>query len=182
MAFYSRSPAEFAATYFVVAPVEIQPLSWSHWPTSAPLFLGDFPGLVRCAPLHLIGRSSTEEPLLGALLAAAQQELPQVFALQNQATSAVVGLAAWNWHPVWPDTVLVDCYCHPAYWRHAGDLLQALPLPNVRRVAYVDVGNAAKAELFAQTGFHPVATLPNWIAADPFQSAWVDVQVVAQSL
>lgn len=183
MAFYSQSQAEFEASYFAPGPVTIQPLAWPHWSASAPLFLGDFPGLIRCAPLQLFGRSSTEGPLLDALLAATQRQAAgeplQVLALQNQATGAVVGLAAWNWHPVWPETVLVDCYCHPAYWRHADDLLQALPLPAaVRRVAYVDGGHAVKATCLAAAGFQPVATLPQWLAADALQSAWVDVTVL----
>ncbi|MEZ4679254.1 MAG: hypothetical protein R2932_34050 [Caldilineaceae bacterium] len=98
----------------------------------------------------------------------------------NPTTTAVVGLAAWSWHPIWPDTCLVDCYCHPQYWNQAAELLDALELPAAdRTVAYVDAGNDAKSMLFAQAGFKPVTTLPKWLAADPRQTKWVDVVLMA---
>ena len=61
MAYYSQSQQEFEAAYFAPGQVEVQPLAWRHWPASVALFLGNFAGLVRCAPLQLIGRSSTKE-------------------------------------------------------------------------------------------------------------------------
>lgn len=180
MAFYGKSQVEFETAYFAPGPVEIQPLAWPHWPASASLFLGDFPGLIRCAPLRLIGRASTEEPLLGALVEAEQRratgEASPVLALVNRATAAVVGMAAWGWDPLWPEACLVDCYCHPAYWQHAPDLFSALAMPSAaRQVVYVDAGHAAKAEFFARAGFRPIATLPRWVAADALQASWVDV-------
>jgi hypothetical protein len=187
MAYYTKTQAEFEAAYFAsrTAPslVEVQPLNWLHWPAATPLFVGDYPGLVRCLPLGLIGRVITEGAFLPPLLDATERqqkhEPPAVLALVNQATTAVVGLAAWSWDPLWPDTCLVDCYCHPAYWGHAAELFGALPLPQAdRTVAYVDVGNAAKATLFAQVGFKPVATLPDWLAIDTVKTKRVDVVIM----
>jgi hypothetical protein len=191
MAYYSQSQDEFEASYFVPGQVsgqaEIQPLAWRHWPASAPLFLGNFPGLVRCAPLQLIGRASTEGALLSALIDAAQRQReaqpPTVLALCNLVTTAVVGLAAWSWHPLWPNTCLVDCYCHPQHWGQAAELLGVLQLPTAdRTLAYIDNGNEAKAALFAQAGYQPVATLPKWLATDHAKREWVDVTVWQKSV
>jgi len=182
MAYYAQSQTAFEAAYFAPGPVTIEPLAWRHWPAAASLFLGDFPGLVRCAPLALIGRASAEGPLLPALIDAAQRQAeaqpPAVLALCNQATTALMGLAAWAWHPIWPDVCLVDCYCHPHAWEQAAQLLATLQWPGATRtLVYIDRGNEAKATLFAQAGFKPVATLPQWLAADHAQKEWVDVVV-----
>src|SRR5690349_17471408 len=53
MAYYATSQAQFEANYFRAGETEIQPIGWSCWPSSSPLFAGDFPGLVRSAPLGL---------------------------------------------------------------------------------------------------------------------------------
>ena len=185
MTYYTRSQAEFEAAYFAPGKAAVQPLTWSHWPASAPLFLGDYPGLVRCAPLQLIGRSLTEGKLLPALLDAEarqqEQQPPAVLALVNATTTAVVGLAAWSWDPLWPDTCWVDCYCHPNAGGQAAELLDALQLPSAdRTLVYVDAGNTVKATLFAQAGFKPVATLPHWLATDTVKTKWVDVILMAR--
>jgi hypothetical protein len=183
MAYYATSQAEFEHSYFAPGPVEVQPLAWSHWPAAAPLFLGNDPGLVRCAPLHLFGRASCEEVFLPALLDAQQRqvqgEAPAVLALTQRTTTAVVGLAAWAWHPLWPDVCLVDCYCHPHHWAQAGELLAALQLPRAERtLAYVDSDHTAKARLLTEAGFRPLATLPNWLAVNSAKAEWVDVMVM----
>ncbi|CAN5581414.1 hypothetical protein BH10CHL1_BH10CHL1_49400 [soil metagenome] len=183
MAYYTKPQAKFEATYFAKGPLEIQTLAWPHWPASVPLFLGDYPGSIRCAGLQLIGRHSTESALLPVLVDAAQRQQanqpPSVLVLENQATTAVVGLAAWSWHPLWPDTCLVDCYCHPDYWQHAPDLLNALPLPTADSLlAYADAGHVAKTNLLTKAGFKSVTTLPKWVASDPTKRQWVDVTVL----
>ena len=180
MAYYSKSQPEFEATYFAPGQADIQPLSWRHWPASAPLFLGNYPGMVRCVPLQMFGQSSSEEAFLPALIEATQRQQadqsPKVLALCSPATSAVVGLAAWSWHPLWPDVCLVDCYCHPNFWSASGELLHALQLPPAdHTVAYVDVGNQAKSALFTQAGFKPRSTLPRWLATDASKQSWADV-------
>ncbi|MCX6045843.1 MAG: hypothetical protein NT075_12080 [Chloroflexi bacterium] len=183
MAYYTKTPAAFEAAYFAQGPLEIQPLAWPHWSASVPLFVGDYPGSVRSAGLQLFGRHSTESALLPVLVEAAEHqqanEPPTVLTLCNQATTAVVGLAAWSWHPLWPDTCLVDCYCHPNYWQHAPGLLDALQLPPAdRSLVYVDADHTAKLNLFAKAGFKAVTTLPKWIASDTAKKKWSDVVVM----
>lgn len=185
MAYYASSQAAFETAYFAPGLAQIEPLGWKHWPASAALFLGGFPGLVRCAPLEMIGRCSSEGPFLPALIATAQrqaqEQAPTVMALCHPDTTAVVGLAAWSWHPLWPDLCLVDCYAHPHYWQQSADLLHALPLPDAdRTVAYVDAGNPAKAALFRQAGFTSLATLPKWLATDASKATWADVEIMAK--
>lgn len=188
MAYYADSQTAFDDAYFAPGPVTIAPLRWPHWPAVSPLFLGDFRGLVRCAPLQLMGRVSPEGALLPALMenekCEREEKAPPTLTLVNDATTAVVGLAAWRWDLIWPDTCVVDCYCHPDYWSHAGVLLGALQFPYDeadRIVAYVDQGNDAKAACLTQAGFQPTAILPQWITANVAKAASVDVTVYTKS-
>ncbi|MBI2504790.1 MAG: GNAT family N-acetyltransferase, partial [Candidatus Latescibacteria bacterium] len=51
MEYYSQTRAEFEEEYFAKGAVQVEEVQWRHWPASAALFLGEFPGAVRCAPL-----------------------------------------------------------------------------------------------------------------------------------
>lgn len=190
MAYYRTSAAEFEASYFA-RPAEpsglaIQPLHWSHWPVAGPLFLGDFPGVVRCVRAGIFGRESSEGGLLPLLLENESRqkagEPATTVVLQQQATGAILGLATYQWHPLWPDTYLLDLYYHPAYWEQAAPLVTALQLPpQPRSVAYVDTGHQAKQTVLSALGFQPVATLPHWLAATPTGARQVDVQIMVRS-
>jgi hypothetical protein len=125
MEYYADSRAAFEARYFAPGPAEIEALHWRHWPSSPALFAGDHPGVVRCAPLRLIGRHSTEGYLLGMLREHSHDEPPRAMALVQQDTTAVLGLATWDLDPLWRDACVVDVYCHPRYWERANDLLDA---------------------------------------------------------
>ncbi|MEZ4860008.1 MAG: hypothetical protein R3C14_01815 [Caldilineaceae bacterium] len=185
MAYYRAAQADFDAAYFAPGEAVIEPLDWRHWPAAAPLFIGDFPGLVRCAPLQLIGRESPEGPFLPALLKAEERaqrgRTPTTFALRHAVTNAVVGLATCDWHPLWPETRLLDLYCHPNFWHYAPALLEALPFTaDQRLIAYADQGCPAKLQTLAAVGFKTTATLPQWIATDALQSNWADVLVLTK--
>jgi GNAT superfamily N-acetyltransferase len=180
MAYYQHDQAAFEAAYFADAPLIVEALAWPHWPASVALFLGDFPGLVRCAPLQLIGRQSSEGALLPALLEAeqrqAEQAPPTTIVLRNQATGAVMGLATWRWDAIWPETCLVDLYCHPQAWSHAAALLAALELPAAESyLAYADAGCPAKVQVLNAAGFRQTTQLPRRIRATG--TAGVDVLV-----
>ena len=171
MAWYATSTDEFEAAYFGEGATEIQPLGWPHWPASPALFMGDFPGVVRCAPLKLIGRQSTQTPLLSLLREGETREgtHSRALVLQSIETGAVVGFTTWDWHPRRKDTCLVDVYCHPNYWDQATDLLSALQLPKARRyVAYCDIDCEQKAKVLSKTGFSqtagPRGRLPSTLA------------------
>ncbi|HOZ47579.1 MAG TPA: GNAT family N-acetyltransferase [Candidatus Hydrogenedentes bacterium] len=183
MEYYRDSKGVFHRDFFAVADTAIAPLSWRHWPTAAPLFIGDFPGTVRCASRKLFGRRSTEGPLLSAIreedTRRARGEGPQTLVLESDVSSAVVGLAAWTWHPLWPDTVLLDVYCHPAYWNQAGDLLATLELPDTDRVmAYVDAACPQRKDALVAAGFRHGAALPRLLARDRAKTCLVDVEVL----
>lgn len=179
MEYYATSKAAFDAWYFGAGPAEVEPIQWAHWPAGAALFLGDWPGVVRCAPLKLFGRMSTEGPLLPALRRAQarrQGEPICTAALRSRRSGAVVGLAAWEPDPLWPNTALADVYCHPAFQERAGDLLDAIHLPTgMRVVAYADAACPAKADALARAGFRATATLRDRVATSGAKSVLLDV-------
>lgn len=186
MAYYRRSQADFTARYFArpanTHDLVIQPLHWPHWPASAPLFLGDFPGVVRSVRAGIFGRASSEGGLLPLLLEGeAQRKARQpatTMVLQNQINGAILGLATYHDHPLWPETYLLDLYCHPAYWTEAPALLAALQLPTeLRTVTYADSEDQAKQALLVAQGFQSVATLPHWLTATASHNHQVDVLI-----
>ncbi len=189
MAYYAQSQTAFEQHYFTppVNPADtvIEPIQWHHWPASAALFLGDFPGVVRCAPMQLFGRASSEGGVLTLLLEEEQRrqrgQAPATVVLQNRVSGAIVGLATYQWHPIWPATYLLDIYCHPAYEGQTPALLEALALPTDQRVvAYADGDQPFKQALLEQAGFQTVAQLPSWLAADKVDSRRVDVSMLVR--
>jgi hypothetical protein len=189
MAYYRTNQADFEAHYFAQPAtgedLVIQPLAWPHWPASAALFLGDFPGIMRCVRGEIFGRESSEGGLLPLLLEAEQRQQEgktlRSFALYQRATNAVLGLATGHWHPHWPDNYLLDLYCHPRYWEQAPALLNALSLPpTLRTIAYADSSDPAKATALAALGFQVVATLPRWLTTNPNRTNLVDLLILAR--
>jgi GNAT superfamily N-acetyltransferase len=182
MEWYAESAAAFEATYFEASAVVIEPLKWPHWPASGALFLGDAPCVVRCAPLRLIGRESTEGALLPLLCNEERRRRsgkePRALVLRNLQSTGVAGLAVWDWHPLWPDTLLLDIYCHPNYWHKASDLLRSLALPQGQRiVAYSDVRCTPKHGVLSAFGFRKTATLHERVPGDWQRTTFLDVAV-----
>ena len=182
MAYYTTSLEEFEEAYFAPGETAAEPAGWLHWPASTPLFAGDSPGVVRGAGLGLWGRRTTEGPFLPLLQDQLERSAnglpPRALALVQQATRAVVGLAMWSDHPLWPDACLVDLYCHPDFWDAGTALLQALEIPaRPTRVACCDAGLHPKAEVLRAAGFRCSATLSQRVAADRRESGRVDVEV-----
>lgn len=186
MEYYATSKQQFEAIYFSNGATEIQGVDWLHWPSSPALFLGDFPGVIRCAPLRLVGRNSTEGALLPLIRDGKkwrrEGKKPHTQVLRNKQSTAVVGLATWDWDPLWPDTCLVDVYCHPNYWEKAGNLLAALPLPDADRyLAYGDSGCRAKHNVLEAAGFRQTATFVKRIAVDKGKTDFANVLVWEKS-
>jgi hypothetical protein len=180
MEWFATSKHEFEANYFQKGETEIQQLEWSHWPSSPALFLGDFPGIIRCAPLKLIGRQSTEGPLLSLLREEKKRQTagdkPRAMVLQNQDTSAVVGFTAWDWHPLWEETCLVDVYCHPNYWNEAGNLLSSLVLPDAQHyLAYNDLACKPKTQVLLDEGFSQTAVFKRRVPKTKLHNSFLDV-------
>ena len=182
MEWYATSKEEFDAAYYAAGETELQALRWSHWPSSEPLFLGDRTCLVRSAPMRLIGRQSVELALLGPLQDAvarlATGRPPRFKARCSRLTTAVVGLAGWDWHPLWEDVCLIDVFCHPEYWDEGRDLLASLSLPDAKRyVAYGDVNCGRKREVLLETGYEQTAVLRQWVAKNSLSTSFRDVSV-----
>ncbi len=182
MDWYAQSRRRFERDYFEECLPQVQAVNWTHWPTSSPLLIGDYPGIVRCAPLEVIGRIPPEQPLLPLLLdnleRAATDQPPRGYALVNPDNDAVLGLSAWAPDPLWPDTHLIDVYCHPSFWDRAGQLLDALDLPDgARQLAYAEADCRGKLDLLEAADFKHTVTLPIRVAADRARNNWTDVLV-----
>ena len=182
MEYYATSRRDFEDHYFAAGATDIEEVAWRHWPATGALFLGDFPGTVRCAPLGLLGRASTEHPLLGAIREAEQrrdrEEPTRVRVLMQRDSAAAVGMAVWDWHSLWPHTALLDVFCHPNHWDRAAELLDSLPLPVAERyVAYSDSGNAGKDAALASSGFAQTGVHENRVAIDSARTRFADVSV-----
>jgi GNAT superfamily N-acetyltransferase len=183
MDYYSASKDGFEAEYFAPDDADVVPVGWRHWPASPALFVGAFPGVVRCAPLRLFGRTSTEGALLSLLRDQERRRQegqgPRAMALQSRGSTAVIGLAVWDWHPLWPDACLLDVYCHPNFWDRAGEMLDALKMPEEadRWLAFADTTCGDKMRVLRAAGFRRRATLKNWLAADRAKTACVDAVV-----
>lgn len=158
----------------------VEVLDWRHWPRLQPLFLGLTPGIVRNAAQGLYGRAIAEEGplhLIGGNERRRGRDLPATaYVLTLGESGAVVGLASWVHHPLWPESVLIDLFCHEAYWPYAGNLAAALsPPPDVRQVAYVAVGDHAQRQAYYRLGFRQVVSLPAWLTVDAAGSERADV-------
>jgi len=164
MAFTTQGHAAFEAAYFAAGEVRIEPLGWRHWPTAPALFMATIPGVVRCAPLGLFGRKSSE----GALLPWIQRAAAGQVAVAAKSNGAVVGLAAWDRDPLSADCICVDVFCHPNFWSQAAPLLAAAlaRAPQSRRVAYADSDGPEKQAALLAAGFKVAATWPRRLAAE----------------
>ena len=89
-----------------------------------------------------------------------------------------MGLAACGAHPLWPDTFLVDVYCHPNHWERAPGLLAALAMPEADRyVAYGDPECPAKHKVLKAAGWRRSGVLRERVSADRAKTGFVDVIV-----
>ncbi|MBM3277618.1 MAG: hypothetical protein FJY95_05995 [Candidatus Handelsmanbacteria bacterium] len=182
MEYYALDKAAFEAEYFEKGVVRAEEAQWRHWPASAALFLGDFPGAVRCAPLGLLGCSYTEGPFLHLIQGDEQRrgkgEPARARVLCQVATGAVVGLAAWDWDTLWPSTCVVDLYCYPGFREDGWALLGELALPAAERCgAYNDAECRQKRYALLTAGFRPVGLKPRWVAPDRARTRLLDVEV-----
>jgi hypothetical protein len=169
MYYFTTSPQDFSQHWFAPGPTRIEPLNWSHWPLSEPLFLLCDGGYIRLTCRRLFGPRSTEEALLQLLHADSINPTPgKVMVLRQSDSAALLGLATWDWHPLWPGVCLVDIFCHPDYWDHAPPLLRSLQLPQFDRcIAYTDDASSPRSNVLRQAGFLPTADIFHaW--RDPF--------------
>ena len=173
MVFAAGSVAEFEADWFAPGKVSLEALAWRHWPAAPALFMADIPGVVRCQPLGLLGRKSSEEALLPWIQTATA---PRVF-VARKGNGAVVGLAAWDHDPASPGLICVDVFCHPHFWLQAPSLLTAAlaGAPSARRVAYADSSCPDKSAALEAAGFRPAATWLQRLAVDAAATHFADL-------
>lgn len=184
MVYYSDSREEFESSFFNAADQEIVTPGWSEWPLSWPLMEADIPGVVRSIRMSLLGRSNTEGPMLGTLreqLHATADRPPTCLISRQRTSGAVMAMASWCWHRVWPGSCVVDVFAHPSAWDAAAELLIKLELPKAERtLAYVDEQTPAKAALLDSAGFHAGPTFKRRVAANAARTMYVDVTEYAK--
>jgi GNAT superfamily N-acetyltransferase len=180
MAYYLDSEAAFYASYFQ-GEAEIETLKWTHWPAADPLFTGNFKGTVRSTVMRIMGRSSTEGPMIPLERAEIKRqedgEGPRSVVLPIQETGAVAGFATFGRHPLWSGTWTVDVYCHPEYWDQGTELFATMEFPPAERLlAYCDSGFDEKEKVLKEAGFEPITTFENRVAADEARTQFVTVR------
>ncbi len=178
MHWYAKSEASFLKNFFADGEVKVQPLEWWHWLKIQPLLQGDDDCITRIVVLKHIGRRTTEGPFLTLLqnefANRTKGEKPRVLVLET--STAVVAFAMWSWHPLWPDTCLLDVYCHTTYWYKAGELLEWLELPKADRyLAYADCD--VKKKVLLTAGFEKTAVLKNRVATTWAKTSFAGVEV-----
>lgn len=185
MQWHASSRTQFENEYFGAASTLVQPLDWPHWPASNPLLTGAWPGVVRCAPLGIVGRRCAEAPLLPAILDNAARldagQPPRAYVLIKPDNAAVLGLACWSDDPSRPNMRLVDVYCHPAYWMYAPQLLTNLIEPSQPTIAYADPSLAAKQDMLRAAGFRQIAVQPQRVTFDEDKKLTADVLTFEKS-
>ncbi len=182
MAYYAAGERAFYEGYFSAGNTEVRDVQWCDWPASAALFFGDFPMAVRCVALGLLGRASTEGAFLQLLQQGEQHEQKgessRAKVLVCADTGAVAGLAMWSWDPLWPQTCLLDGYCHPQHAAEMERLLAALVLPDAERyVAYSDAGIEHKGSALTTLGFQRTGIHARRAAVERKRRTLVDVEV-----
>lgn len=181
MAYYPDSETAFYDRYFAEGPMEISRLDWRHWPLSIPLFAGDFPGVARSTVMGIWGRRSTEGPMCERERRERERKAEgcgmMTAVAVNQSTGALVGLATFDAHPIWPWSAVVDVYCHPNHWDRGPEVLAMLDIQNAERhLAYCDEGFTEKERALEAVGFKSTATLGRRVAKNAERSEFIDVR------
>ena len=79
--------------------------------------------------------------------------------------------------PLWPDTGLLDVYCHRDFWDYGAEVLGALDLPSMGRwLAYSDDGCPEKDAVLAAAGCTSMSRTTDRVAVDTEKTRFADVQ------
>lgn len=165
----------------------VEPLDWPHWPAAAPLCLSESATIVRLAATGLIGRGSSEGALLPLIRDGRRRremgENGDASVLRDAQGAAVLGLACRREDAMWPNTTVLDVFCHSRWWHRAGDLIAGLSRGERgrRTIAYADASDTAKQAVLAQAGLKKIAVLPNWVKTAARSEARSDVFLFADS-
>ena len=179
MTYHLPSRKKFDKTFFDTTDPEIVAPGWGEWPLCWPLMEAGIPGVVRNVRMSLFGRSNPEGPMMGMIREhgdAAADRPPTCLVSRQRTSGAVMALASWCWHRVWPGTCVVDVFAHPIAWDAAAELLIELELPEAERtLAYVDEQTPEKATLLERAGFHVGPTLKRRVAVNTARTRYADV-------
>lgn len=171
----------FDDAFFADGEAEVESLDWANWPLTTVLYTCDAPARIRSAPFGIIGRVSTEGSFLSVLQANGHGHAGQVSVLMKKDPEAAVGAASWGYDRQWPGQLVLDLFCHAAFWGRGPELLAALEFPaGHRHVAYADSQAAEKREALLAAGFEHVSTLPEWVPSPDSDKSVTDVDVMVR--
>lgn len=185
MDYYVGGGAEdFQADYFRTGATQISAPAWRHWPASGALFTAESPVAVRCPGLGLLGRASTEGPLLHVLRREEDAACSGVAIAERAETGAVTALAHCSHHPLWPGRQLLDLFGwvsqQPGQGDPVADMTACLDMLGDKLedgcVSYSD-GGQERAAALAAAGFSPGPLLPGWLSADQLGTHLRDVTI-----
>ncbi|HZT42950.1 MAG TPA: GNAT family N-acetyltransferase [Chthonomonadaceae bacterium] len=175
---YSPEPEDsFERDWFVPGPVQIAAPAWQHWPLAA--LLASRPGkeLLRSAAWRLYGIGNLEGAYCQFMQARQESDRVDGVVLES-APGAVVGCATV--YPsqfglgAWPEVWVVDVFTHPGFEAHTIELVDALPLPPGKLIAFVDTQAAEKAAALQSCGFEREGTLRRFLRVDGArQDVWI---------
>lgn len=163
----------FEERWFASGPAQVVAAEWRHWPLIA--LIAALPGreFLRSVAWKVYGIENLEGPYV-AFMHRRQQGEPVDAVLLETETGAVAGCATVHPLPPWRGVWLVDVFTHPNFADRTADLLNALPIPEGKQVAYVDTEAAEKAVALESCGFVREGTLRGLLRTDDApRDVWV---------
>jgi GNAT superfamily N-acetyltransferase len=148
----------FEERWFMPAAAQVKPVAWEHAPLIA--LIASLPGVeyLRSAAWEYYGIENLERALIGFFYRQMTGDPVGGCVLETEA-GAVVGCATYYPHPLWSNVWLVDSFTHVNFIAQTSDLLEGLPVPAGKQIAYLDTGAQEKAALYESCGFVREGTL-----------------------
>ena len=161
---YWKQP-EMAEELWRAAITGTSPPLWRHWPLVNLLCTQPEGDRLRNAARRLWGQRNFEGDFTKYLHDLKAEDSSIVARVLENDAGLAVGWASVEDDPLWGGAAaLLDLFVHPAAWHAAGELLDAVPLPQKPVIAYADQ-DSPKNDLLHARGFTQQASWPSWFPA-----------------
>ena len=179
MDYYSESEEAFESTYFAAGPASVREPGWHDWAGLTTLMAASRGPTLRMFSTGMIRRRNFEGAFIKFYNNVLFKAGTQARVLEADSTKSVVGVAYLTQDERFGGPVdLLDVYAHPNFETHLGDLLDAIELPEERKVqAYVQANDRLKRKALEASGFEVEAVFENQINGD---RGPLDVAVLAR--